>query len=382
MSIKRISSYLFIILLLFPNNKCIFSVPDLTETSNKFNTYTIDFRGIDTPPSTYWSLVNFNLDLTDFKKTHSDVTGGGAYAGLQTLINGEKVAIISFWKINYKEDGEIKTLRFNRIYPPGEEMNFSGEGEGTTYRASYNWKTNVWYRFVLHTWEDDKTKNFFIGVWIQDLSTKEWTLFSYFNTNLNNSYIGGGNGALSLFQEIYRKLDFNYDRSFQFKNMYVFDKTNKKWESINTTYLYYNENPLLSKGVGFTQFYFYGFSAERFQGQNNNEENNNHFKASISQPRAPDFSKPTFKKFDVGLNGEKLMVDWEIDSTTCPCYQYSYSLEILQESGYNTIYSSKISSPEICTFTLYGHFKGTYRITVKATALSNEFVTKQIEKSF
>ena len=382
MPIRRVLSHLFILLLLFPNSKCIFSVPDLTETNNKFNTYTIDFRGIDTPPSTYWSLVNFNLDLTDFKKTHSDVTGGGAYAGLQTLSNGEKVAIISFWKINYKEDGEIKTLRFNRIYPPGEEMNFSGEGEGTTYRASYNWKTNVWYRFVLHTWEDTKTKNILIGVWIQDLSTKEWTLFSYFNTNLNNSYIGGGNGALSLFQEIYRKLDFNYDRSFQFKNMYVFDKTYKQWESINTAYLYYNENPLLSKGVGYTQFYFYGFSAARFQGQDNSGENNNHFKASISQPRSPDFAKPAFKQFNINLNGEKLEVDWEIDSTSCPCYQYSYSLEILQESGYNTIFSSKITNPEICTFTLYGHFKGTYRITVKATALSNEFVTKQIEKNY
>ena len=132
MSTFKIFFYLIITLAINPKIKSIFSVPDLTKTSNKFNTYTIDFRGIDTPPATYWALANYHLDLTDFEKTHSDVTGGGAYGGLQTLPNGdkvEKVAIMSFWKINYKENGETKTLRFNRVYPPGEEMNFSGEGE-------------------------------------------------------------------------------------------------------------------------------------------------------------------------------------------------------------------------------------------------------------
>ena len=380
MSKKRIS-YLIILFIIFPISKSIFSVPDLTHTSNKFNTYTIDFRGIDTPPSTYWSLANYHLDLTDFQKTHSDVTGGGAYGGLQTLSNGEKVAIISFWQINYKENEETKILKFKRIYPYGDEMDFSGEGEGTTYRASYNWKTNIWYRFVLHTWEDSQTKNTFIGQWIQDLSTKEWTLFSYFNSGLNNSYIGGGDGALSCFQEIFRKVDFNYDRSCQLKNIFVFDRTYKQWASINTSYLYYNENPEINKGVGYTQFYFYGFSGPRIEGQNDEGNENNHFKASISQTKTPDFDKPAFKEFNIHLSSEKLIVDWKIDTTTCPCYQYTYSVEELSESGFKTIFSSKITRPEICNFSIESNFKGTYRITVIASSFSNEFVTKQIEKS-
>jgi hypothetical protein len=160
MSNQRLFSYFLIFLSIFPLYLCIFSVPDLSETSNKITTYTIDFRGIDTPESTYWSLANFHLDTSDFEQTHSDVSGGGAYAGLQTLYNGERVAIISFWKIKYKENGEEKELRFNRKYPSGDEMNFSGEGEGTTYRAPYNWESNVWYRFVLHTWEDISLKTF------------------------------------------------------------------------------------------------------------------------------------------------------------------------------------------------------------------------------
>ena len=85
--------------------KNIYSDPDLSKTSRQFEGFTIDFIGIDTPNSTYWSLCNWGMDLTDFKTTHSDVTGGGAYGGLQTVING-KTAVLSFWEVLYKENGE------------------------------------------------------------------------------------------------------------------------------------------------------------------------------------------------------------------------------------------------------------------------------------
>jgi hypothetical protein len=383
MSTFKIFFYLIITLAINPKIKSIFSVPDLTKTSNKFNTYTIDFRGIDTPPATYWALANYHLDLTDFEKTHLDVTGGGAYGGLQTLPNGakvEKVAIMSFWKINYKENGETKTLRFNRVYPPGEEMNFSGEGEGTTYRAPYNWETGNWYRFVIHTWEDYRTKETYLGQWIQDLSTKEWTLFAYFNTHLNNSYIGGGVGALAFFQEIFLSKYLKEDRSFQLKNMYIFDRSYNQWTSINTSRLYYGETPELSIDIGYSQFYFYGSCIPNIEGQNNSNKKKE-FTGSISQSNSPNFSKPIFKTFNVKINKEQLDVEWEIDSKTCPCYKYSYKVEKLSELGYYSIFSYTISHPEECNFTLLSNFEGTYRITVNGTALSNEIVTKQIEKT-
>ena len=383
---KKILALISIILFaIYPISKCVFSVPDLSETSYKINTYTIDFRGIDTPPATYWSLANYHLDLTDFQKTHSDVTGGGAYGGLQTLSNGERVSILSFWKINYKENGETKTLLFNRVYPPGEEMNFSGEGEGTTYRAPYNWKTNVWYRFVIHTWEDNFTSKTFIGQWIQDLSTKEWTLFSYFNTNLSNSYIGGkdGYGGLLFFQEIFNKSYLKNDRSFQLKNMYVFDREKKEWISINKSYLYYNENPELNKGINYTPFYFYGFSMPKIDDENE-EENQNHFTGSISQPKTPDFDKPVFTKFDVNLNSTTLEINWEMDSTTCPTYKYSYTIEELTDSGYKTKTSYAVTRPEGKRITMYSGntlYKGTYRISFTAHAISNDFIKKQVVKT-
>ena len=218
---------LFLICSLFICINSIYSVPDLSNTTNKFNTFTIDFKGIETPPATFWSLANFHLDTTYFEKTHSDVTGGGAYAGLQTLSDGSRVGIISFWKIACKEDDETRYIYAHRLYPPGEEMNFSGEGEGTTYRGTYDWDANVWYRFVLHTWEDT-SKHTLVGIWIQNTSTKEWTLFSYFDSNLENSYIGGGWGALAMFQEVFNKQYANKERKFNLKNMYVYDRTDKK----------------------------------------------------------------------------------------------------------------------------------------------------------
>ena len=379
MSNRKLVLFFLILFELCQISKCMYSVPDLSETSNKITTYTIDFKGIDTPEATYWSLANYHLDTSDFEKTHSEVTGGGAYGGLQTLYNGERVAIMSFWKINYKENGQTQTLKFSREYPPGEEMNFSGEGEGTTYRAPYDWKSNVWYRFVLHTWKDTRTGKTLIGQWIQDLSTKEWTLFAYFNTNLTNSYIGGGYGALGLFQEIFSDVHKKKDRSFQFKNMYIFDKERKQWASINKSYLYFGETPGLTKGLGYTPLYFFGYTMPSDEGQNKDAPNG--FTGSITQPSTPDFDKPAFKKFNINITSKRIELDWEMDSKACPAYEYTFMVEELQDSKYIIKTQFTITRPEQTSFSAnFMGLEGTVRVTLKAYALSNEFVTKQVEK--
>ena len=53
MFVSKIQIFLLLSILIDINS--IHSVPDLSKTSNKFNTFSIDFRGIDTPPATYWS---------------------------------------------------------------------------------------------------------------------------------------------------------------------------------------------------------------------------------------------------------------------------------------------------------------------------------------
>ena len=99
MSLNKINIIVILLKIINQNIKYIYLLPDLTNTSNKFIIFTIDFRAIDTPPATYWSLANFQLDTTDFEKTHFEVSGGGVYSGLQTLSDGSKVSIASFCKI-------------------------------------------------------------------------------------------------------------------------------------------------------------------------------------------------------------------------------------------------------------------------------------------
>ncbi len=195
----------------------IYSDPDLSKTSRQFDGFSIDFKGIDTPNSTYWALCNWQMDLTNFKKTHKDVSGGGAYGGLQTHID-EKKAIMSFWEVQYTENGEKKVHRATRMYPKGQESTFGGEGEGTNYIADYNWRTKIWHRFVLYSWKDIATGKTFVGEWLQNLSTKKWTLFAVFNTKLVDSYITGG---LSQFQENFYDKYYPAKRSFNIKNMYA-----------------------------------------------------------------------------------------------------------------------------------------------------------------
>lgn len=158
---------LFILLanVICPSAKVIYSTPDLSKTSKKFEIFTIDFMGINTPKLTYWALCRWNMDLTQLKKTYTDVTGGNGYGGLQVVENTRN-SIMSFWQVEYKENGVKKILKYNRVYPKGSESTFDNEGSGTNYLTEYIWPSNIWNRFVIRTWNDKETGNTFIGEWI------------------------------------------------------------------------------------------------------------------------------------------------------------------------------------------------------------------------
>ena len=158
----------------------------ISKTSQKFTTFSIDFRGIDTPMHTYWCLLQWNMDLTKFKESHPDASGGLAYGGLQTT-DTEPHGIMSFWQVEYKENNQQKVIKSTRIYPKGQESTFDNEGSGTNFITTYKWSANVWYRYTVHCWEDNSAGNTFVGQWYQNLVTKEWTLFAYFDTKLKGS---------------------------------------------------------------------------------------------------------------------------------------------------------------------------------------------------
>lgn len=381
------NSFLIIVLsfllakVICPSAKVIYSTPDYSKTSNKIEIFTIDFMGTNTPKKTYWALFQFFLDLSELKKKYTDVTGGFGYGGLQVVENARK-SIMSFWQVEYKDKGVKKILKFNRVYPKGSESTFDNEGSGTNFLTEYNWPTNVWNRFVVKTWKDRLTGNIFIGGWIQNLKTGQWTLHAYFNTNLKSSFIIG---QIDLFQEHYSYDYFGLERSFRIKNMYVFDKEYRKWISINTTRLYIDDHndTAGTHELGCTKEYFYASSGLRVDDQKSYDKTHpSSFTCTITQPETPTFPKPVIKSINVFLTQTKITINWSIDPTGSPCYEYY--IEVFKQSesgGWSLIHHHTTSRPEQQSYTYTAIFKGTYLAYLTCYSISDIIGVKYANKT-
>ena len=319
----------------------IYSDPDLSSTSGAFDTFMIDFKGVETPIATYWALCNWGMDLKSFASLNGyyDVTGGGAYAGLQNTPSGKK-AILSFWEVQYKKSpnsNTVEKLRASRIYPSGENF-FGGEGEGTNNIVSYNWSTNKWYRMVIHVWNDRETGKTFVGQWFLDVATGKWDLISYFNTSLTNSYLIG---SMSQFQENYLAEYSDSIRSFNFKNMYVRDREKSKWISLNTTVLSYDTkafgfNTEGTHSFGATSEYFYGSAGGYVDNQDVYDRNShNSLKLTINQPLTPTTGKIEIESVDVITENKRTTISWNVTEMSTP--QLSYVIEIIDPESNEVI---------------------------------------------
>ena len=363
-----------------PSAKVIYSSPDFSKTSKNFEIFTIDFMGTNTPKTTYWALFQFFMDLSDLKKKYTDVTGGFVYGGLQVVENGRK-SIMSCWQVEYKDKGVKKIIKFNRVYPKGSESTFDNEGSGTNFLTEYNWPTNVWNRFVVRTWEDRATGNTFIGGWIQNLKTGQWTLHAYFNTNLKKSFILGG---IDLFQEHYTYKYFGLERSFRIKNMYVFDKVDKKWISINTTRLFIDDHndTAGTHELGCTKDYFYASSGLAVDDQKAYDKTHpSSFTGTITQPETPTFSKPAFKTLNFSLTQTKITITWSIDPTGTPCYKYLIEVFKDNNGGWGLIHSNITTRPEQQSYTYSAVFKGTYLAYLTCYSIFDKIGVKYLNKT-
>jgi len=300
---------------------------------------------------------------------------------LQTLKN-RKNAILYISEIFYTKNGKIRSHRANYEYPKVKENSFAGDIGGTHYINEFNWPTNVWIRFFIRSWVD-KIGDTHVGEWIQNLSTKEWTLFAYLNTNLKNSYIIGG---LSQFQENFNDKYFGYERSFQIKNMYALDKKYKKWISLNSSTLYYDPpsygyNTAGTHEIVYTSSYFYGSSGLPVEDQKSYDENNpTRIKGTINQPDTPIFTKPAFKSLTAVITTTSLTVSWTLDSKTTPCYKYQIQALYYTNNEYESQYTIITYKPEERKVTFNDNFKGKYQIKATCYGISNDIVTKSIYK--
>ena len=216
----------------------IYSDPVLDGTSGRYSGFLIDFCSDHAAASTYWALCNWNMDITDFKSKYTVLgseNSAGAYAGLQSRVDGKK-AIMSFWEIKYlDENNNEQSLRAKRVYPEGGETNqFGGEGEGSNYITDYYWKTGKWYRMYICCYDDASTGHTFVEQWVMDIEKGVWTKISCFDTGLCHSYF---KGAMSQFMENYSWKYSNEVRTFAYRNMYVREYDTGEWKALNESTL-------------------------------------------------------------------------------------------------------------------------------------------------
>jgi len=319
----------------------IYSDPDLSNTSRKFDTFMIDFRGVQTPQATYWALANWGMDLTASSKVYSNLSGGGSYAGLQNT--GKRVAIMAFWEYKYEGD---KILNASRMYPSGKDNGFGGEGEGTNWIGPYQWNDNSWYRMVLHCWTDTETGTTFVGQWFLDEATGKWTLISYFDTKLTGSFFKGN---MSQFQENFYGKQAEPEREFNYKNMYILDHTDGKWKSLAASTLscdYNSDNKKGTREFGATEEYFWGKAAGvKLKDQTAyNATAQKSEKYTIKQLETPTLGTPAIKNVMITNTDNGCRVTWVQEDTSTP--QLSYKVELFDSKG-NVIAIKSATRPEV-----------------------------------
>ncbi len=337
-----------------------------------YTTYAIDMRADLTPDATYWSLANFGMYISD--KTRAEYPGieaGGSYAGLQHAGNQRK-AIMAFWEWHYwpgspkpsspigkHEDGTDDwgetNLIAERIYPKGSQNGFGGEGEGTNWITNYPWKTGQWYRMVLHTWEDPIRGTTYCGQWFQDLTTGKYTLISYFDTKMRDSYLVGN---MHFFMENFYGYNLDQERDVKLKNIYAKQKVTNDdgsvdwvWTSINSSKLSHCNNWAKNKigahSFGATEEYFWGKTGgfDDMNGQTQAE----HDKAwpakvhTIKQPSQPTFGNVIFKSVQLIKKDGVWNVKWTMKDGSTP--QLVYKLEVTNGEG-KVLYTEEATRPE------------------------------------
>ena len=357
--------------------------PDLSKTSGKFDTFLIDFYSDTTPRTTYWSLANFGMDLSSrqTKKTYPGLTGMGAYAGLQNTSN--RMGILSFWDAKYREGTEQKILTATRVYPKGSST-FGGEGEGTNCIMPYAWKTGRWYRMMLHCWTNEETKTTYAGVWFMDVESGKWTLFSYFDTHLYDSYFIGG---MTQFMENFSGGDVNtncnVERTCHLKNMYVFDHVKKDWISLPTATLSYGDGGPQNEdqkkygahSFGATDEYFWGSTGGKVEDQAAYEAAAVKSQTyTITQPDKPTFGSPSINMLTLNTASKRLI--WTLGEDSTP--MFSYKIVAYNTEG-EKVYEHSANSPEVISEVLQGVTDTALRCTLEITDLFGKTASAEYE---
>lgn len=229
----------------------------------KFTEYSVDFKADHVPQGTYCSLANWDMDLSELKKTHTNVhTNSGsiqAYAGLQSTVTDIGMAsIMSFWDVFATDKhGKDIVIRAKLVYPTSDgNDDFDNEGTGAHCIRPFEWEADHWYRMLLQCSTAPQTGNTQVEQWICDLETNKWTKLCVYDTGLKNSCFIGD---VAFFLENYIKELAGDVRSMEIRNPRIKKVGHSSWT--NLTQAYMNSQGGLPKYNG---SYAFGVEDDRF----------------------------------------------------------------------------------------------------------------------
>lgn len=260
--------------------------------SGQYDFITVDFYTSSQPDYTYWSLFQWYMDMSKYKRAQGydfteDMDG---YAGLQSISDGETTAITSMWQ-SEADNGDILTPTC--IYPSEFSDSFDHEGSGTAVVINHNWQANRWYRFVLRSYADENDTTTYISSYVMDLETEEVTLIAIYDTHLPKSSMRGPGPFL----ENYSEESYFYHRDMYMTNFYARDVHSQEWLSLNTGKLIiggigdHQGSYRFSAGNGILRVETCGIGKDVIQ---NNDYDATEWKYRLSQPRIPKIDEDLF----------------------------------------------------------------------------------------
>ena len=306
---------------------------------NKSDGFMIDLYTDSTDAlATYWSNANWHMNLTASKEKYKGISEGGAYAGLQ-LRNSETdtVGIMSMWKWQYTDkDGKKADLYAETMI--GNSAQYHNEGSGTSCIMPYDWQFNEWNRQLLYCWQDEETGNTFIGTWYYSYQNNKWTLFTYYDTKLVDSYIEGG---ISQFLENWSSQERGRTRYFQYRNVYFLRHESTEWVSSPKVKVFTDDNKRANGTCTMGQSEDGSYVWGKVVGS---EPDNNYKKQSktykLNQPEKPEYGTPEIESLKVSKIGS---VTWKMAETSTP--QLAYNISIVDADG-NEIASKSATRPD------------------------------------
>ncbi|NLC39688.1 MAG: DUF3472 domain-containing protein [Clostridiaceae bacterium] len=260
--------------------------------SKQYDFIMLDFYTSSQPDHTYWALLNWYMDMGEYKriKGYDFIEDMYGYAGLQSISSDETTAITSIWQ-SEADNGDILTP--SCIYPTGASDPFDHEGSGTMMIMNYEWKANRWYRFVVRSYADKSNTTTYVASYVMDLETGQVTLISVYDTQLPKSFMYNDGQFLENFSEE----SYFYHRDMYMKNFYARDVHTQKWHSLSAGSLMigslgkHQGSYRFSSGNGILRVESCGIGTSTIK---NNNYNAATWRYNLSQPKTPNINEALF----------------------------------------------------------------------------------------